>query len=154
MRSPRVRAVPTDCFFVAMGSTRSLSLIPSSRSIFRTRASPGVIVPDSSFAITLTFSLIFAPRSACFHPRASRARRILVGKSSASSSSPPSRREPLLDDGGHGGASDDGGHDLVPELRAARADGQDRTLDCDVPRPGHLGSAQFADQTIKPARIK
>src|SRR3990172_10787584 len=88
MRSPRVRAVPTDCFFVAMGSTRSLSLIPSSRSIFRTRASPGVIVPDSSFAITLTFSLIFAPRSACFQPRSSRARRIFAGKSSASSSVP------------------------------------------------------------------
>jgi len=38
--------------------------------------------------MTLTRSLIFAPRSACFHPRASRACRIRCGKSSASSSSP------------------------------------------------------------------
>src|SRR3990172_202030 len=127
MRSPMVRAVPTDCFFVAMGSTRSLSLIPSSRSIFRTTASPRAWYPRGD-----------APREP--PPPALRVHipRCLTQ---------PSRLEPLLDDGGHGGASDDGGHDLVPELRAARADGQDRTLDCDVPRPGHLGSAQDRKST-------
>src|SRR5439155_1380286 len=69
IKSPRVRPAPAACFFTAIGWTRSFSLIPSCRSNFRTRSSPGVIVPDSSFAITLARSLIFAPRSACFHPR-------------------------------------------------------------------------------------
>src|SRR5207253_1076065 len=89
IKSPRVRPAPAACFFTAIGWTRSLSLIPSCRSNFRTRSSPGVIVPDSSFAITLARSLIFAPRSACFHPRDSRAWRIIWGKSSISSNSPP-----------------------------------------------------------------
>src|SRR5437667_3581552 len=88
IRSPRVRPAPAACFFISIGWTRSLSLIPSCRSNFRTRSSPGVIVPDSSFAITLARSLIFAPRSACFHPRDSRAWRIIWGKSSISSNSP------------------------------------------------------------------
>ena len=74
------------CFFTATDSTFSRNVMPRVRSIFGIISSVGTMVWDSSFATTLTRSFSFAPRSACVQPRASRAWRIRLPKSTASSS--------------------------------------------------------------------